>query len=350
MAKKPRKPPHRAFAISMAVSLLLLAAGLRWVPDLNGPLLGRRLLWPLTRLTGFIALGLVVGQVIEAAGWTRRLGALAGPLFRFSRLGPHCGAAFSTAFFSGVAANGMLLEFYQTEKITRRQLFLSNFINQVPVYFLHLPTTVLIVLPMTGRAGGIYFGLTFAALVVRTLLLTLYSRLRLPALKPDMVSEGPTEKSARERVGAIWTTVRRRMPKRILRVIVFVVPIYILVFLVNAAGYFDLARQWMARFVVTSVLPVESISVVILGFAAEFTSGFAAAGALLEAGVLTVKETALALIIGNVVAFPIRALRHQLPHYMGIFSPRMGTELLLMGQGLRVISLLLVGLGYYLVG
>jgi hypothetical protein len=350
MARKISPPPYRALTISLVVSLLLLAAGLRWVPDLNGPLLGRRLLWPLTRLTGFIALGLVVGQVIEAAGWTRRLGALAGPLFRFSRLGPHCGAAFSTAFFSGVAANGMLLEFYQTEKITRRQLFLANFINQVPVYFLHLPTTVLIVLPMTGRAGAIYFGLTFAALVVRTLLLALYGRLRLPALTPAMVPEGPAEKSARERVDAIWTTVRRLLPKRILRVIVFVVPIYILVFLVNAAGYFDLARQWMARFVVSSVLPVESISVVILGFAAEFTSGFAAAGALLEAGVLTVKETALALVIGNVVAFPIRALRHQLPHYMGIFSPRMGTELLLMGQGLRVVSLLLVGMGYYLVG
>ena len=59
---------------------------------------------------------------------------------------------------------------------------------------------------------------------------------------------------------------------------------------------------------------------------------------------------ALALIIGNVVAFPIRALRHQLPHYMGIFSPRMGVELLLMGQGLRVVSLLVVGAVYYAIG
>ena len=37
----------------------------------------------------------------------------------------------------------------------------------------------------------------------------------------------------------------------------------------------------------------------ILSFAAEFTSGFAAAGALLEAGVLTVKQTVMALVIGN---------------------------------------------------
>jgi hypothetical protein len=331
------------------VSVLLLAAGLGGLPELDAALLGRRLLWPLMRLIGFITLGLVVGQAIEAAGWTRRLASLAGPLFRFSHLGHHCGAAFSTAFFSGVAANGMLWEFYQTEKIDRRQLFLANFINQVPVYFLHLPTTVFIVLPLTGRAGAIYFGLTFTALVVRTLSVALYGRLCLPALAAT-VPEGQAAQRPRQRLEAVWDSVRRRLPNRILGVIVFVVPIYILVFLVNAAGYFELARQWMAHFVTTSVLPMESISVVILGFAAEFTSGFAAAGALLEAGVLSVKETALALIIGNVVAFPIRALRHQLPHYMGIFSPRMGVQLLLMGQGLRVASLLVVGMVYYLTG
>jgi hypothetical protein len=340
--------PYRALVVSLMLSVLLLSVGLGWLPKLNAALLGHRLLWPLGRLIGFITLGLVVGQAIEAAGWTRRLAALAGPLFRFSRLGHHCGAAFSTAFFSGVAANGMLLEFYQTKKINRRQLFLANFINQVPVYFLHLPTTVFIVLPLTGRAGAIYFALTFSALVVRTVLVALYGRLRLPEL--SATPEDPVAQRPRQRLEAVWTTVRRRLPKRLISVIVYVVPIYILVFLANAAGYFELARQWMARFVTTSVLPVESISVVILGFAAEFTSGFAAAGALLKAGVLTVKETALALVIGNVVAFPIRALRHQLPHYMGIFAPRMGVQLLLMGQGLRVASLLLVGAVFYIFG
>jgi hypothetical protein len=95
---------------------------------------------------------------------------------------------------------------------------------------------------------------------------------------------------------------------------------------------------------------MESLSVVILSFAAEFTSGFAAAGALLDAGVLTVKQTVLALLVGNVLAFPIRALRHQLPRYMGIFSPKMGTQLLLMGQGLRVTSIIMMGVLYYFVG
>jgi hypothetical protein len=39
-----------------------------------------------------------------------------------------------------------------------------------------------------------------------------------------------------------------------------------------------------------------------------------------------------------------------LPRYVGIFSPKMGTQILLMGQGFRVTSIILVGTVYYFVG
>jgi hypothetical protein len=69
----------------------------------------------------------------------------------------------------------------------------------------------------------------------------------------------------------------------------------------------------------------------------------------MTAGILTVKQTVLALLAGNVLAFPIRALRHQLPHYMGIYTPRMGAELLIFGQLLRVISIIVVGVFFFVV-
>ena len=143
--------------------------------------------------------------------------------------------------------------------------------------------------------------------------------------------------------------MKSRLPRRIARIAVYVVPIYTIVFILNAMGLFQLLRDALAGYVVTTFMPMESLSVIVLSFAAEFTSGFAAAGALLEAGVLNVKQTVIALLIGNILAFPVRALRHQLPRYIGIFSPKMGTQLLLMGQGFRVSSIILVGIIYYLV-
>jgi hypothetical protein len=57
----------------------------------------------------------------------------------------------------------------------------------------------------------------------------------------------------------------------------------------------------------------------------------------------------LALLAGNILAFPIRALRHQLPHYVGIYSPRMGAEILFLGQFFRVVSIMGVGALFYVI-
>jgi len=348
--RNPRRR-GRSLLIAAAVSTSLVGVALATVEGLTTAILVDRLVWPLARLMLFIAIGLVVGQFIEASGWTRHLAVLARPAFRFGNLGDHCGAAFTTAFFSGTAANAMLYEFYQGGQICRRQLYLANLLNHFPAYFLHLPTTVFIVLPLTGKAGAIYFLLTFGALVLRCTLFLAYGRLWPPDrtchIAPAAADRTPERTPPTE---SVWAGVRRKLPPRLTSVAVYVVPIYIAIFMLNALGLFDTAERWLADTLVTGFIPVESLSVVILGFMAEFTSGFAAAGALLDAGVLDVRQTALALLIGNIIAFPVRALRHQLPRYMGIFTPRLGMQMLLLGQSCRVLSLAAVGAVYYAVG
>ena len=350
MARRKNKNPYQALAFSLGLTLIMLAAGVYGIESLSWAKAAGRLIRPLLRLLGFILVGLAAGQVIEALGWTRALAIAARPVFRFGRLGHRCGAAFMAAFVSGVTANAMLVVFYREEKITRPQLFLTNFINQFPAFFLHLPTTFFIVIPLTGRAGALYFLLTFTAALVRTLLLLVYGHFRLPAPRdegaPPDPARGPSSHSWRE----VLAGVRRKLPRRMTMVAVWVVPIYVAVFLANTMGWFDFMQNALAHLVVSSFIPVESLSVVVLSFVAEFTSGFAAAGALMSAGVLTVKQTVVALLAGHILAFPIRALRHQLPHYMGIFQPKMGTQLLVMGQILRIGSILAVGVVYVLLG
>jgi hypothetical protein len=336
---------------SLGISLIIIFGALVLIKELDAAQLVYRLLWPLSRLMLFIAIGLLVGQIIEISGWIKYMAVVARPLFRFGHLGDHCSAAFTTAFFSGVSANAMLLDFFKDGHISRRQLFLSNFINQLPAFFLHLPTTFFIVMPLTGRAGALYFLITFLAVVLRTASFLAYGRLMLPSPVTDDLT-APEKPPTRKKYAwdDVWNRVTSRLPRRIIRITVYVVPIYTLVFVLNAMGLFASLRQALAGYVVTSFMPMESLSVIILSFAAEFTSGFAAAGALLEAGVLTVKQTVLALLIGNILAFPVRALRHQLPRYIGIFSPKMGTQILLMGQVFRVTSIIVAGIIYYWMG
>lgn len=349
---KTQHPHFKALGISVAISALLPVISVLFFSSVPMDVLVLRLIFPLCRLTVFIAVGLVAGQLIEGLGWTRQVAVLARPFFRFSRMGNHCSAAFTTAFFSGTAANAMLAEFHDQGKITRTQLFLSNYINQFPAFFLHLPTTMFIVLPLTGEAGGLYFLLTFLAVLLRTTLFLVFGHFYLkhhrhresPATHSNAVP-WPEKKSVQE----IFHKIRQRLPVRVVNIFVWVLPIYTLVFILHWNGVFDFLNTALSRTVALNLMPVESLSVVILSFAAEFTSGFAAAGALMNAGVLTVKQTVLALLIGNILAFPVRALRHQLPRYLGIFSPKTGLQLLLSGQVFRVTSIFMVGILYYLV-
>jgi hypothetical protein len=351
MAHQTNRADYRSLFLSLSVSMLLLIAGTYQIEALNTQIIFLRLLWPLVRLMMFITIGLLIGQIIEATGWTKALAVLARPLFRFGNLRNQCSAAFTTAFFSGVTANAMLLDFFKEGKITRRQLFLSNFVNQLPAFFLHLPTTFFIVIPLTGLAGVLYFVITFVAVILRTILLLIYGHFHLSHAAAETANEvHQVSKIKVQKVAGIWSQIKSRLPRRIARIAVYVVPIYTLVFVLNAMGIFKLLREGVADYVITTFMPMESLSVIVLSFASEFTSGFAAAGALLDAGVLTIKQTVSALLIGNILAFPVRVLRHQLPRYIGIFSPKMGTQILLIGQGFRIASIIFVGIIYYYVG
>lgn len=318
------------------------------VHHLTAKKLYRQLAWPLTHLLIYMGVGLLLGQAIESLGWAAKLGSWAAPLLRWGHLRQESGASFTAAFFSGILANTMLVTLYQEGKISRRELTITYlFNNAMPVYLLHLPTTFFIIFPLTRQAGMIYLGLTLASAVLRSIGLLFYSRLRLPA---ETAAADAVAVPAPEKKGKLVQEIWQKFHRRFSRVVFFTLPIYFFIFVLNDWGFFKWLRDAAASHVSLGFLPMETASVVIFSVATEFTSGIAAAGAFLQAGTLTVPQTVMALVLGNIVATPVRALRHQLAANVGIFSPKLGTELLLWSQGLRLLSLILVATPYAIWG
>jgi len=348
---------YKNLGVSVLFTLVCLLFSLNYFENITIAVCLKKLGIPLFRLLMVISIGLLAGQLIESLGWTKQVAIIARPFFRFSNLGNRCSAAFTTAFISGTTSNAMLLDFYEDKKISKMHLFLSNYINQFPAFFLHLPTTVFIVLPLTGYAGALYFFITFLATLFRTICFLGIGRFYLknyPEYNQEPIHTVPGNtkdkitKDNNKNLKSIMKKIKSKLPGRIINIIIWVLPIYTIIFILNRNGFFDYLNKSLAGAVTLTILPVESLSVVILSFAAEFTSGFAAAGALMDAGVITIKQTVIALLLGNILAFPIRALRHQLPTYMGIFSPKIGLQLLLSGQLFRVLSIILMGTLYYI--
>ena len=306
--------------------------------------------WPLIKLTLFISLGLLIGQVIEALNWTRAVAAAVSPLLRLGRLSDISGASFSLAFFSGVSANSLLAEAYDQGRLNRRELILSNLLNSLPTYFLHLPSVFLILAPLIGAAAGIYLGLTVAAALLRTVFILLFSRFFLPMPAQRCVS-CRLEENGPATLTETLKKVCLRFTRRIGRILSITVPIYVLFFLLNKWGAFSAVQGFIAENLGwLSWLPPQAVGVIVFQMAAEFSAGAAAAGALLAAGSLGQQDVVLALLAGNILSSPMRAVRHQFPYYAGIFKPRLAAELIVWNQGLRILSLVLMGVVYFRLG
>lgn len=304
--------------------------------------------WPLLRILFFISVGLFVANLIESLNWTTGVARLAAPLVRLGRLKDISGAAFSMAFFSGIAANSMLAENYDQGKLSTRELVLSNLFNSLPTYFLHLPTMFFITVPFIGAAAFLYVGLTFFSAILRTAAIVVAGRLFLPPIDEGCIPCRLEEQQNADLQSALAKTWKR-FKKRIRRVVLYTAPIYVLIFTLRQYDAFGAMERFMAEHVsVLSFLPPESFSIIVFHVAAEFTAGLAAASALIETGSLGVKDIVIALLVGNILSTPMRAFRHQFPYYAGIFKPRMALVLVGCNQAVRMVSLIIVGLAYAL--
>jgi hypothetical protein len=307
--------------------------------------LWQKLVWPLCRLLIFISIGLIAANIIESLNWTRKVAAVARPLVRLGHFSEQTGAAFSLAIVSGVAANTMLAEAYDKNEISKKELILANLFNSLPTYFLHLPTVIVITLPLIKGAAFIYVGITFTAALLRTITIVIASRFFLP--KPQKPVDIVPAEQKTQHWPVIFQKTWRRFKKRIRKIALFTVPIYIIIFIMNRLQFFTFLENQLAGYLVfIPWLSPQSMGIITLHLAAELTAGLAAAGALLQDNILSYREIIIALLVGNILSSPLRAVRHQFPYYAGIFKPRLAVQLITVNQAFRIFSLIIAMLLY----
>lgn len=305
-----------------------------------------QIILPIARIAFFITLGLFVANFIESLNWTHRLAAVVRPLLRMGRLSAVTGASFSIAFISGVSSNTMLAEAYDKGRIGKTELSLANLFNSLPRFFLHLPTVFFLTAPMIKSGAFLYVGLTFIASILQTFLVVFVGRMLLSSTDGADYIATPGQSNIGWRKALEKSF--KRLKKRIGKVLLFMIPVYILFFLLNRYGLFTRLEEYIAAEAwFLAWLNPQSLGIVVLHVTTEFSAGLAAASVLLAENSLTTKEVVLALLVGNILSTPIRAIRHQLPYYTGIYSPQMALQLVGVSQLVRALCVILVAFFYY---
>ncbi len=304
---------------------------------------------PLTRLVFGLCCGLLIANLVEALGLGRILARLAAPLSRAAHMGQTAGTAFALAFASPSAANALLAEAHEQGRLSGRELLLANLFNSLPAYLVHLPGMVLLILPVLGTPALIYAGLTLGAAVLRTGLTLVAGRLLLPReTSPAPLPPGP-EGGLRARLRLAWPVAWKRFKRRVPRLFLFTVPIYCAIVWLHHAGIFARSEAWLAQSAFWgSWINPQAVGIVALSLLAEVGASISAAGAALHTGGISTPDVVLALLVGNILSTPMRALRHQLPSYAGYYRPALALRLILANQSLRAVSMCLMAVGYAL--
>lgn len=303
------------------------------------------LILPLGRLLVGLALGMFIASFLEALGWTNFIARLAFPLTRLANFGSIASSAFGLAFASPAVANSFLSENYEAGKINFKELLLANLFNSLPGWLTHLPTLFFLLWPALGVAALVYAGLLLLAVIGRTFFTIILGRILLPPIQSSQPAHlNETKKSLKNCLLKAAKRLRKRLP----RLFLFTAPIYFLMWIGQQTGVFPGMQTWLSQHLTwLSFFKPEALSIIVLQLIAEMGATLGAAGAALQSGGLTSREIILAMLTGAIIATPIRALRHQLPAYVGFYKLRIGIKLLITTQAVRTISLIIITILYW---
>ena len=313
--------------------------------DINHEIIWTGLIKPLARLLVTMSVGILIANTLEALSWERVMARIAAPLVRLARMGEAAGASFVMSFFSVHSASNLLTSAYAEKRIGKKELVLSNLFNSMPAYLVHLPSVAAVAIAFMGRWGVLYITLGFSAALLRTLGTAVAGHFILPPRRcDDGCMPEYRKKTAYEMLQKILGTFR----KRLLKVLKFTIPIYVIFFCIQYLGWFAAIQRFMAEHVSTlSFLKPEAMGIVALSLATETSASMSAGAALLNSGALSGADIVIAMLVGNILSSPVRAFRHQLPIYAGYFPAGVATLLVICNQLVRTASLIIVLILYY---
>ena len=280
-----------------------------------------------------IFFGIVLVNILENIGWTKRIGWIAKPFTRLGRLNEASGVSFIVSFGSPSSGNAMLMQLYRENKIDRKEMYIASLANTFPAALMHWRSMLPVLIPLLGITGIIYFGTFVFIGFVKTIAALIVGRFILKGNTDMFNIENPIPVKLKT-IDLFKKSVKQGWPL-MKRVVFITIPVTVLIFWLVDVGVFE----WLTLHIqgVTKIfpVPVEGLSIAVAYFG-QSVAAYTIAGNMLAAGVISSKDIILSLLLGQLLSSIISSFRYSAPYYMGIFGAKMGTELLIYSSVLRI--------------
>ena len=279
--------------------------------------------------------GIILMELLIEMGWVQKLGFITAPFMRFGHLREEVGVSFFVSFGSPTAGNSMVAELNKKGLIDDKETLVASLVTSFPATFIFVRDLTPVLVILLGTTGIIYLGIVVGVGLLRTAISLALGRFLLPPKKTAIIQQDiKTKKFTDALQSAIlssWVPLRNIIPTMIIAAII--------VFQLIDIGFFDMLSAYLKDLPVLKSLPVQALPIIAAWFASNI-GAYTIAGKLLADGIMTSKEIVITLLLGRVLSSMVR-LRFTIPYYTGIFSPKLGMQIMLlatlMQEGLTVI-------------
>lgn len=298
-------------------------------------------LYWVAKIVPVIAIGILVTSFAVNIGLMKKFDRLIKPLSSKANISTLSALSVVTCTFSTTAGYSMLSDGLNDKMISEREVIATTVISSFPSILSHLfPFFIPVVIPILGlTTGAIYVCLVGLAAFLKTCFGILLARLWLKdanvfsaksrlSANPDNALVEDKQHALNKSAGSTYKMLKRIVPT-----------MFITLFLVSVAMELNLFDSFSTILEpLTNILGLESE--VVLISATEIVNTYAGmilAGSLLGEGLISTKGVLIALLLGTVVSFSTRFVKHSLPLHVSLFGPKLGSKTVAVNAGTTLV-------------
>lgn len=286
-----------------------------------------------------IVLGVLLAEIVIELKWVDRVCFLFSPIMRFSHMKSELCLSFPTALGSPTAAFAIIADLYEKKLITQKELTLASLVITFPGSLAHWRSSLPILIPLVGMPGVLFFAFVMLAEFTKASIALVLARILLRGEGNYYIKKSKLEVQ-RTPLRDVLKRSLKSAKKIVLKILAVMVPVTVAVYILIDAGLFDQISLYLSSVAIYLPVPAEAISI-IAAQQLNYVAAYTIAGNMLTEGVLSSRDITLTLLIGDVLASVVN-LRFKIPYYIGIFSPRLGTQVLIISLLMRIAILMLI--------
>lgn len=282
------------------------------------------------KLSIIVLIIMFIVDVFINLGGLKFLEKIFSPILKRLDINPLLISSILACFLSPTVGYSILSELYKDKQISEKEVIATSLANSFPSVFAHTFTFfVPIVIPLLGFVGIIFIlirlGVAFIKTCIGLFLLNIFSsKKEIKIIQNQEVNKKKTFKSSFKRI--------IKFAKRLVPTMFFML---FLVSILSKIGFFDYLTKIF--YPITSLLNLNpNVITIVFTEIINVQSAIILSSALLNEGLISGKDVLIGLILGNVLTFSSRYIKHSLPLQVSLFG-KLGFKIVMINAIITLI-------------